>query len=903
MAWHHRILNILRSNRVSRDIQREVDFHIAERVDDLVAGGMSEAEARRAARRQFGNEAARREDTRRMDIAEWVQSVAGDARYALRALLHSPVFAVVTIASLGLGIGANTTIFTLLDAVVLRPLAVTRPTELAYVGMADSAEASSEVNGSVYFTNPLWEQVRDRQTAFSAITAFGESSFDLADGGEARRIQGSFVSGDFFRTFGVSAAAGRLLTRADDVRGCTGSTVLSYRFWEREYGATPDAVGSVIRLNGHPFEIAGIAGAAFRGPDVGRESDVYLPICALAVIRGNSNQLNARSSWWLRVIGRTAPDVDVRQASARMAAIARAAFEETIPPQWAVNDQRDYASRTLIARPAERGFSDVREQYRTALMALMAGVALILLIACANVANLLLSRAEARHRELAIRLAIGAGRGRLLRQLVTESMVLAVAGAVLGLFVAQVGTTALVALIATPGPGGAVSLDLSLNWRLLAFTILAATVTVVLCGLLPAWRATRVSAQSAMKAQARGVIEGHTRFRLGKSLVVAQVALSLVLVVAAGFLVGTLNNLSRINPGFDADGVLLATVDLSRAGIPREGLDASHQRILERVRTLPGVAAASSSDLTPVGRSSWNDEIIIDGFTPTTPMDAVTWFNEVSEGYFATMRTRLLGGRDFSSADVPGGEKVAIVNDAWGRKFFGNRSPIGQQFRVRAGAGVSAPFIIVGVVENSKYRSLREDVEPIAYVASSQSASPGPRRILEVRAQGSPAAIVPLLRNVLREFSPAITVDFETLSGQLATSLQRERMLAVLSAIFGSVALALAVLGLYGVTSYSVARRRAELGVRIALGAVRARVVRLVLGEVGVVVAIGLVIGAIGARLASTQVAPFLYGTQATDPMVYLGAAFVLASVALLAGLIPAWRAARVDPIEALREQ
>ena len=903
MAWHHRILNIFRSNRVSRDIQREIDFHIAERVDDLVAHGMSVEDARRTARRQFGNEGTQREATRRMDIAEWVESVAGDIRYAARALLRSPVFAIVTIASLGLGIGANTTIFSLLDAVVLRPLAVDHPSELAYLAITDSNVVEpTGATGSVYFTNPIWEQVRDRQDAFSAIAAFGETSFDLAEGGEARRVSGLYVSGDYFRTFGVTAAAGRLFTSTDDVRGCAGSAVLSYRFWEREYGAAPDVVGRVIRLNGFPFDISGIADASFRGADVGREPDVFVPLCAQAVIRGNSNNLNARSSWWLRVIGRYKPGVDVRQARARLAAISRAAFEETIPQHWRVSEQQEYVTRRLNAAPAERGFSDVRSQYGKALFALMAGVVLILLIACANVANLLLSRAESRHRELAIRLAIGAARSRVLRQLVTESVVLAVAGAVVGVLLARAGTSALVALITSPGPGGAVSLDLTLNWRLLAFTVLIASLTVVLCGMYPAWRATRVNAESAMKAQARGVVEGHTRFRLGKALVVAQVAFSLVLVVSALFLVGTLSKLSRLDPGFTPDGVLLATIDLRRAGIQGDALGITHRQLLERVRATPGVVAASSSDLTPVGNSSWNDEIVIDGFTPKSMMDAVTWFNEVSDGYFSTMGTRLLGGRDFGAGDVPGSEKVAIVNDAWSRHFFGNQSPLGRQFRVRAGNSLSASYTIVGLVENSKYRSLREDAEPIAYVPSSQTEA-GPRRIVEVRAQGSAAAIVPALRQLLRDISPNITVDFRTLSGQLAMSLQRERMLAVLSAMFGTVALALAVLGLYGVTSYSVARRRGELGVRIALGAMRARVVRLVLGEVGIVVVIGLVIGTIGARAASTQVAPFLYDAAPTDVTVYLAAAFLLAGVAFVAGLIPAWRAARVDPIEALREQ
>ena len=909
MAWHHRILNIFRSNRISRDIEREMEFHIAERVDDLRRGGMAEAEARRLARRQFGNETRQRERARGADIPEWVQSVAGDTRYALRALRHSPGFAFVAIASLGLGIGANTTIFTLLDAVVLRRLDVSRPEQLAYVTYSQTRmDRNGRIQGpgsspGDYFTNPLWEQIRDRQNAFSAITAFGETDFNLADGGEARRVAGTYVSGDYFNTFAVIPAAGRLITRADDIRGCAGTAVLSYRFWQREYSGRPDAVGKTIRLSGHPFEIAGIADGSFRGPDVGREADVYVPICSQAIIRGSQNSLDHRSSWWLRVMGRLAPDGDMKQAAARMAVIARPVFEETVPGHWRAEDKQQYVTRTLSVGHAERGFSDIRDRYSSALLALMAGVALILLIACANVANLLLSRAEARHREMAIRLAIGAGRRRLLRQLLTESLVLALAGAAVGLVVAHYGTRALVALMNPPDATSLVSLDLTLNARLLAFTILAATVTVVLCGLFPAWRATRVSAQAAMKAQARGVVEGHSHFRLGKALVVIQVALSLVMVVAAGFLVGTFRNLSTLRPGFSAENVLLVMIDLRRTGIPAEGINGVHRQALERVRSLPGVVKASSADLTPVGRSTWNDEIVIDGFTPKSAEDAVTWFNEVSEDYFATMQTRIIAGRDFNAADVPGGEKVAIVNDAWARRFFGNNSALGRQFRLRDRDTLTPPYTIVGVVENAVYQSLREPVAATAYLAQSQNASPGPIRTLELRATGDPRSLIPAVRSAMRETHASIILDFKPLARQLADSLQRERLLAILSGLFGSVALVLSILGLYGVTSYSVARRRNELGVRIALGAVRARVIRLVLNEVSVVVILGLVIGAVGARLVTNQVASFLYGTEPADPIVYLAAALLLAIVALLAGLIPAWRAARVDPIEALREQ
>jgi len=901
MAWHHRILNIFRSNRISREIRREIDFHIAERVDSLVAGGMSAADARLVARRQFGNVGAQHEQTRRMDIAEWVQSVVGDVRYAIRAMLHSPVFTVVTIASLGLGIGANTTIFTLLDAIVLRPLAVDRPSELAYIAIDSLGAPESATGASVWFTNPLWEQVRDRQTAFSAIGAFGKTSWDLAEGGEARRVAGAYVGGDFFRTFEGTPAAGRLIAKTDDYRGCQGMAVLGYRFWEREYGSAPNVVGQTIRLNGRAVDIAGISESSFRGPDVGWEADVYLPLCALPLMREGSRDLDARSNWWLRVIGRHAPRVDVRQARVRMAAIARATFEETIPQHWRIEDQQSYVKQTLLVGSAERGFSGVRADYSKALVALMAGVVLILLIACANVANLLLSRAEARHRELAIRLAIGAGHGRILRQLMTESLVLAVAGALVGLFVARAGSSALVAMLPTGDLSNTVSLDLALNWRLLAFTALVAAVTVALCGLYPAWRATRVSAQSAMKAQARGVVEGHTRFRLGKSLVVAQVALSLVLVVSAGFLVRTLSNLSRLDPGFTADGVLLAAIDLRRAEIPAEAVSGVQRQILARLRLTPRVVGASSSELTPLGGSYWNEQIVVDGFTTTSIRHVL--FNEVSDGFFTTLGTRLLAGRDFVATDVPGSEKVAIVNDALARHFFGNQSPLGKQFRIRDNKLVKGPYTIVGLVENSKYVTLRDTAEAITYLPKSQNAQDSPRGVLEVRTRGPATSLIPAVRQALRDVNPRIIVDFQTLSRQLETSLQRERMLAVLSALFGSVALALAVLGLYGVMAYSVVRRRQELGVRIALGALRGRVVRLVLSEVGTVVVIGLALGAIGARLASTQVAPFLYGTAPADPMVYVVAALLLTAVAFFAGFIPAWRAACVDPIEALREQ
>ncbi|MEP7346562.1 MAG: ABC transporter permease, partial [Gemmatimonadaceae bacterium] len=831
MAWYHRLINIARSNRLSRDIEREMEFHVAERVDELRASGMSETSARQLAQRQFGNPTAQREATRDMDLAEWLQSVVGDIRYALRALGRSPAFTAVAILSLGLGIGANTTIFTLIDTLVLRPLPVPHAEELVQVNMGSSSEGGTE------FTNPLWEQVRDRQDVFTTVTAFGEASFDLAHEGEARRISGWFVSGDYFTTFEVRSAVGRLFTRSDDPRGCPGLVVLSHRFWQREYSGARDVVGKSISLTGHPFEIIGVAQETFRGPDVGMEPDVYAPLCSEPIIARTRSSLDQRSSWWLRIIGRLKQDVGVRQANVRLASIAPASYAETRPGDWGAEEQKRYLTGTFRAFPAERGASQMRKRYSTVLFALMAGVALVLMIACANVANLLLSRASARQRELAIRLAIGAARTRLVRQLLTESLLLAVAGAAVGLLVAHWGTQALAGMLMSDGSSNNVSLDLALNGRVLGFTTALATLTVMIFGLVPAWRATKVSAQSAMKAQTREIVEGQSRWSMGKALVVGQIALSLVLVVAAGLFVGTFRNLGTVNPGFAPNGILLVTVDLQRTALPNDASRTMFASILDRARAIPDVVNASRAEITPVSGLAWNGRVVVKGLQPKSADDALTWFNEVSPDYFAAMETRLLTGRDFNASDVPGTGKVAIVNDAWARKFFGNDNPVGREFQtVLVGDEPNPPATIVGVVENAKYNSLREAVEPIAYFASSQNDKPGPVTNLVLRAQGDPAALIPSVAKAIKEIQSGITLDFMTLSRQLADSLQRERMLAVLSGLFGALALSLAMLGLYGVMAYAVARRRGELGVRIALGAGRTRLMRMILGEVVFVV-------------------------------------------------------------------
>ena len=898
MSFIRRVLNLGRSNTLQREIDREMAFHLEERVEELVAAGMPRASAESTARRQFGNRTIQVEDTRRADMVNWADSFVGDVRYGLRALRRSPVFTLVAIGSLAIGIGFNTSIYSLIDAVVLRPLPVPAPHELVQVVTGDAEDASG------YFTNPLWEQVRDNAAGFNGLAAFSETRFNLAEAGEARYVPAIWVSGDYFRVFGMQPAAGRLLTRADDQRGCPGVAVLGHIFWQNEFGGRSDIVGTTIPIGGKPFEIVGTLPAGhFTGPEVGREPMLYVPLCANAYLPGFGNNLDGRSNWWIRVIGRRDPALSLAQLRARVKAIAPEAYANTIPPLWAGERKLEYAKRTLSVRSVAHGLSGLRERYSRALVILMGTVAILLLIACANIANLLLARATTREREVAIRMAIGAGRRRLVRQLLTESALLAILGAAGGLLVARWGSDALVALITSPT--SPVSLDLSLNLRVLGFTAAAAILTVVIFGLIPAWRGTRVQPQSAMRAGGRGVIEGSARgrFTMAKSLVAVQVALSMVLLVGAGLLVGSLRNLRTLDAGFDPRGVLLVDADMRRAAWPEPQRREMRLRLLERARAIPGVASASMADLTPIAGNAWNNQIFVDGFTAKTEMDATVWFNEVSDGYFATLDIRLLSGRDFGAADVPTSAKVAIIDELTAKKFFGTGSPIGKQYRTKSGDSFDDPYTVIGVVESAKYRSLRETNSETIYQAASQTASPLAFANLQLRATGDPLALVPAVRRMVLEFEPSASISFSTLSGSLDRSLARERMLAVLSAAFGAVALALSMLGLYGVMSYAVARRRNEIGVRIALGADRGRVLGMVLGDVARMVAIGVVIGAAGAVAAGRLVQSFLFGLSPTEPSVLVLAVVTLLAVAIAAGLVPAWRASRVDPAVALRDE
>lgn len=827
-------------------------------------------------------------------------AVLQDLRYALRAWRRSPGFAAAAILSLALGIGANTAIFSLIDAVILRSLPVQHPEQLLQVMMGKQS-----YNG---WTNPTWEHLRDRQDVFSGIFAYGRWGFDLAAGGQARSVHGTYVSGQYFDTLGVRAVLGRTLTLADDTRGCAGSAVLSYGFWQSEYGGRADILGKPISIDRHPIEIVGVTESGFNGTEVGASADVMVPLCAAAVIGSGYRRMldiNFYPVGWLQVMGRLKPGVSASQATARLQALAPQIYKSTFDQSGLAREdgrqlrpeaREEYLHRTFDTGPAANGISYLRREYRQALMILMTIVALVLLIACANVANLLLARGATRQREIAIRMALGGGRGRLIRQLLTESLLLSGIGAALGILFAGWGARLLVRFLDAP-------LDLTVNLPVLAFTAGVAILTGLLFGIAPARRSTRVDPQSAMKANARGVIEG-TKLGLGKVLVMAQVALSLLLVVGAGLMLSTFWKLISLDAGFERDRVLLVTVDLRNGNDPMDRWSAVYQQMLDQLRTIPGVSAASVSSITPVCHCRWAGEVVVEGYTPKSRDDAMASFNNVSDRYFETVGTSLVGGRDFNNRDTLTSPKVAIVSKSFAQKYFSASSPLGQRFRLRDGNTLNDPIEIVGIVKDAKYGSLRDDPSPFVFIPWSQGGAPGPLTGFELRAAaGPPTALIPGVKSAIARMNPNVSIEFKTLAAKVDDSIEREKLLATLSGFFGALALLLATIGLYGVMSYNVARRRNEIGIRMALGAEQSRVLRMVLGEVAALIAIGLAAG-VGAALAATRfVASFLYGLQPNDPWTLGIGAAILAMVAAIAGYLPARRASRLDPMTALRDE
>src|SRR5580704_14876662 len=663
-----------------------------------------------------------------------------DFRYALRALRSSPGFSAIAILSLALGIGANTAIFSLINAVILKALPVSHPEQLVELGM--------KTEDGLSFTNPIWEQVRDRQDVFSGAFAYSPIRLNLAVGGEVRNANTSWVSGDFFRTLGLQPLLGRTFTAADDKRGCPATAVLSHDFWQREYGGAADVFERRLTLSSHPIRIIGVAPPGFNGIQVGEAVEIYLPLCAEGTLVRENSALDKRANWWLWVFARLKPGIGEQQALARMNTLAPQIFAATMPPGYPPDAQKFHLNRRFKLLPGANGYSSIRRDYTAALYTLMAAVGVVLLIACANVANLLISRAAVRRKEIAIRMAIGAGRARLIRQLLTESLLLSSTGAALGVLFAQWASRMLVHFLSTSN--STVVLDLSIDSRVLAFTAAVAVVTGVLFGLAPAWQGTRVDPHSAMKANARGVVESHARVSLGKVLVAAQVALSLVLLVGAGLMLKTFAKLATLDTGFEKNQVLLIRVDPRYASVPLDRRLPLYQELQQRLAAIPGVRSASFADITPVSGSDSNQIVHVDGYVPKSRMDSVVWTNSISAAFFATMETPFIVGRDFNQHDTLHAPLVAVINESMANKFFG--SPLaaaGKTFR-QGWNEISGPIQIVGVVKDTKYTSLRAEGEAIAYYPLSQL-PPMRWANFVLRASGPAASLIPSVKAAVDE--------------------------------------------------------------------------------------------------------------------------------------------------------
>jgi predicted permease len=831
-----------------------------------------------------------------------------DLRLACRALRTTPIVTIVAILSLALGIGANTAIFSLVDRLVLRALPVSEPARLAVV----TDERAIKGGFTAGYTYAIWDQIRRRGQQFDGACAWSTERFNLAQGGgETQPEDGIYASGEYFSTLGVSALLGRTFTAADDVPGGGKDgpvAVISYALWQRRFGGSGTIVGTPLVVERVPFTIIGVTPPAFFGTEIGRAADVTLPLNTEPLIRGKDSRIGPdRGFYGLTVLLRLKQAQSVDDATAILRGlqpqIREAARPATLPPLA----QKEFLKDVFSAQAAGSGTSRLRTRYEQPLLAVFVIVALVLLIACANIANLQLARATARRHELSVRVALGASRWRLVRQWLVESVLLSGAGAALGLLFASWFSRALVSQLSTAT--NHVYLDLAIDWRLLGFTSVIAIVTAILFGTVPALRATGVAPIESLKETRRS---SDARAGLSSGLVVAQVALSLVILVAAGLFVRTFENLATKPPGFDTERVLLANVNVARTHVAPADRLAFFDRLVGAAR-VPESGNAAGSLITPAAglglvemvrttEAPASFEVMKDGkLNPNA-----SYANYVTPGFFAAYGTPIKAGRDFGDRDNKAAPAAIIVNEAFVRKFLDGRDPVGASVAFERGRDRPAMKSIVGVVGDAAYNGLRGDAVPIAYSPIAQFDFPvGPSADITISvraAAGAPMFLARSLAAALIAVDPDVEFTFRPLTDQLSASLTQERVIAMLAGFFGALALLLAGLGLYGVTSYAVSRRRAEIGIRMALGAAPGRVVGLVLSRVTVLVAAGVLVGAGVSVWASKFVATLLYGLEPRDPITLVGAAAILGLVGAAAGSIPAYRASRIDPAAVLRE-
>jgi predicted permease len=910
------IERIFRRKRRFEDLSVSIQEHLCERIDELVDEGMTRWQAEQKARREFGNVTLIHERSRA--VWQWprVETVWADLRYAARQLRKSPGFAITAILTLTLAVGANTAVFSLMNALLLRSLPVRDPRQLVLLSYGFGGWPTGGFNSSGYggyeFSYPLFERFRQQDQSFSdvfgyASLGFKEKNLVLRMHGETMQATGTMVTGGYFGGLGVIPALGREIDEDDLSQAAPRVAVISYGFWQRAFAGSSSAIGQNVTLNSTPYTIVGVAPRGFAGVQPGIMDDLWIPISGTSALApwgiGGLEESPTTSErwWWLTVIGRLRPGASKQQAESGLSA-------QLVATMAALKGEKPSGAQLPFVKleDGSRGMPFLQELYAQPAALLMGMVGLVLLAACANLATLLLARGSARQREIAVRLAVGASRARLWRQLLTESLLLSVTGGALGVLVAPLATRAIAAGLNTRG-AEQLSLDMTLDYRVLLFTAGLSLLTGLCFGIAPALRSGRVDVNTTLKDGA-STETGRSNLPM-RSLVVAQAAISTMLLIVSGIFLQSLAALRGQPTGFDQDHLLIFHLEPSQSGYANEQLAPLYEQIEQRLAALPGVRGATTIGNAFISGWQNNFDVQVEGYTAPDHQDPNVLNNMGGAHFLATAGIPLLKGRDFSESDTSTSPKVAIVNESFAKKYFGTRSPIGYRITFKPWKEDPVSYTIVGMCADARYNSLRNEIRPTWYQAMQQEKTAYLKSVnFMLRANGNPEGLTSSVVAALRGIdSRLLATDIKTQSEQIDVSLRSEQMFAELSTFFGALALLLAALGLYGTLAYSVARREREMGIRLALGAERRSLVRLVLSQGLRLVVVGIVAGwaasALAGRLLAHMMEDVLFHVHAFDPFSFVGAALILTTLACAAAVIPARRAAGTDPMRALRSE
>jgi predicted permease len=888
-----RMKRLFRGRRAEQEMADEMEFHQAMLRSRFMREGMTEGEAARVARRTFGDSRRWQERLREVWQFRWLENLVRDVRFSARLLRKSPGFTAVALGTLALGVGANTAVFTLINGLLLRPLPVPEAQQMAVLSYVDGGPQPG-----YSFCTPYFRGLEDKHDVFANVFAYNADIMQVRGESGNENVRGVLVSGQYFPAMQVAPLLGRYLTPEDDREGGSPqgfAVVISEEFWRNWFGRAPDVVGRTLVIANTPFTVVGVMPKQFTGADPTQKPLIYAPLSADPIIDAPRDHIHGGThSWWLTVLARLQPGVTLEQANAALLPVSGPILHEsTDEAEYIKNEEKHYFH--FAAEPGSNGFAYVRFVFRKPLVTMFAMCGGILLLACLNLASLLLARGAARERELATRLAMGATRGRLVRQLLIESLLIAVMGTALGLALAPVVSHSLVAMLAGGGAQNTMVLDAALDLRVFGFAALIAVVAAVLIGLIPALKATGSDLNEQIK-EGKHAAKAHDSRVLPRALMASQVALALVLVAGAGLLATSLMKLYRSGLGFDPRGVVNIAFSMDKQQLEGDQLMELYLQIGEGLKTQPGVKDVSFEFIVPLSHRGWNGRWAIPGGEKH-----LIWLNSVGPDYFRTMRIPMVLGREFTWSDTKASGAKIILNKAAAKQFFPDGEALGRQVIDTMDKDKKA-YEVVAVVGDAKYRDVRTPAAAAAYVPIQQDDQPKPSLNAVLRVEGPWAPLVASSRQLASRLAPAIPAPVvRPMDDVVDTSVGTERMMAVLGLFFAGCALLVTAIGLYGTLAYATARRTSEIGIRMALGAQRLRVLAMVFRENAVVAAIGCGAGLAAAVMLSKVLASFLYETSPRDPMVFVGSLAALAAVACAASLVPALRAARIDPITAIR--